>query len=110
MRSTRKSVLIIEYTSLPDSLKDVIREWVGFGNDCLVPLRSEFQPFGEGTWKESFTKEQLKKYHEDQTQTNGFKGTLSEFIEEYGLQVDEYLMEQKIDLDGVEDILVSISC
>lgn len=109
MRYARKNVLVIEYTSLPKNLKEIIRDWCGFGNDCILPLRSEFQPSRGETWESTLTRETLNRYHQDWITRNDYKGDLKQFITDCGLTVDVYLIDQNFDLKGIEEIYIDIS-
>jgi hypothetical protein len=108
MKFQVKKVLIINWLSLPKEIKDIIADWCGFSNDCLVPYSSEFSPCGDNTWKD-LTQERLEQYHKDQTETNNYKGDLEQFIKDYGLEVDKFMIEQKLNLDGIEEIFFNIS-
>lgn len=107
----RKTVLIFKYVSLPENIKNTISGWCGFHNDCMIPMRSEFTPgcdFGD-SWKESLTQEELEKYYRDQCEENRFKGSLEDFIKKHGLELEKYLIDQKIDLTGIDEILIDVS-
>jgi hypothetical protein len=112
MQYSIKNTIIIEYTSLPENIKNDIASWCGFSNDCLLPFRSEFEPCssdrGTDSWDTSLTQEQLEEYHKDQIETNNFKGDLENFILRYGLTFEKFLIDQKIDLKGIDKILIDI--
>lgn len=94
-----QTVLVIGYTSLPEKCQERIRNWLGFSNDCLLPYsrRSEFGPT-------SLTQDSLEEYYNDQVRDNQFRGTLDEFIDEYGLVFDKYLIDElpKLGIDPSE--------
>jgi len=94
-----QTVLVIDYTSLPENCQERIREWGGFSNDCLLPY-SRHSEFG----LTSLTQESLTEYYNDQMRDNQFQGTLDEFIAEYGLVFDKYLIDElpKLGIDPSE--------
>lgn len=106
---SKAKVLLIEFIQMPRELQDVIVGWVGFSNDCLIPVRSEFSPIaGEDRWSSNLSRANLEEYWKQQN----FEGTLEEFIVDYGLQVDYWLIQQveagKLDLEGIDDILINV--
>jgi len=106
----RKQALIIEWRHLPDAIKENIKEnWLGFHNDCLLPVRSEFSPFERETWETAWSQKRLEKYHHDQVEFNKYKGDLDAFIKDYGLEFDVYMIEQGLDLKGIDAIYVNVS-
>lgn len=102
--ATRPKCLIINYLEMPQPIKDVVAEWCGFGNDCLIPIRSEFDYD-----LKNYNQKGMEDYHKDQVETNGFKGDLKKFIKDYGLEFDQWFIEQNFNLKGVNRILVEIS-
>ena len=38
----KRRFLLLDFGDLPNKIKELITEWTGFGNDCIVPIRSEF--------------------------------------------------------------------
>jgi len=103
----KKTVLVFEYTELPQEFKDEIRERHSFRNDITLEYLSEFSPFKE-TWGEALSEEGIEEYWKDQSETNGYKGTLVEFIKDYGLVFDKWLLDQKIDLTDISTIYIKI--
>ena len=97
---------------LPNEIQDDIKDWVGLAHDGFVEIRSEFSPCGDETWKGRWTQEELENYYKDQIDCGNFEGTLEEFIIEYGLKVDKYLIDQKFDdlLDvDINSVLIDTS-
>ena len=99
----KKTCLFIEWTKLPKPFKELTSESLGFSNYCNIPMRSEFQPvdLAKGMIV-------IEDYWKHQKDTNGFEGTLQDFIENYGLQFEVWLIEQKVDLTGVDEILINV--
>lgn len=105
MVPVRKTVLILEYTSLPSDIAEVVADWSGFRNDvCLdMELRSEFNPADLANGVEC-----IKEYWRDQKSTNSYKGAFEKFVKDYGLQFEMWLVEQKFDLDGIDQIFINV--
>ncbi len=108
--------LIIEFTQLPKELQKKIQGWCGFHNDCLLPFRTEFYPVcgdqGIESWETSLTSKQIDIYHQNQIADNTYVGDKTQFIKDYGLEVEIWLIEKlekgEINLAGVEEILFNI--
>jgi hypothetical protein len=96
---TKKRVLFVSYADLPKPIKESVREWIGFSNDCVLPLSSEFdvEAYREGM-------KAVEDYKSDQK----FKGTTEEFIKAYGLEFDVWFIGQNFDLTDVDLILVNV--
>jgi hypothetical protein len=103
LASWTRTVLYLDYISLPDDMQTVVNKWLGFGNDRQLPFsdRSEFEP-------KSLSMKEIATYHKEQSANNNFKGTLDEFIAEYGLQFEKFLIEQNFNLKGVDEIVVNV--
>jgi hypothetical protein len=99
----KANCLILEYIKLPKSIMNVISEWCGFHNDCLLKVSTEFTV---SAYKEGM--KAIKDYWKDQVKTNNYKGTLEKFIKDYGLEFDVWFIEQKFDITGVDEILIDI--
>lgn len=103
MKASIKKCLIVEWVDFPRNIKDIVADWHGFHNDCIVPLRSDFtaKDFREGM-------KCIENYWKDQSDNNDFKGTLQEFIKEYGLDFEIWFIKQKFDLTDVDEILIKV--
>ncbi len=105
----RKEVVVIfEWTKLPEEIKRVVADSLGFSNDCWVPVRSEFTPFGKETWADSLTFKGIEEYYKDQCVTNLYNSTFNEFIKDYGLEFEVWLLAQDIDLTSIKNILIEV--
>ena len=104
MKASKKTFLVLEYGSLPKKMKLIIKEWCGFHNDCHLPLRSEFDlaDFRKGM-------SEIDNYRTEQIASGNFKGTLKQFIKEYGLDFEVWFIEQNFDLEGVDEVAVEVS-
>ena len=105
---SRKEVLFINWTQCPKNIKDNIADNDRFSNDILLPFFSEFEPFGEEDYANTLTMKNIEEYWRDQTLTNNFQGTLEDFIGEYNLEVEIWLIKTGVDLKGVKKILFNI--
>lgn len=103
-KTNKKTVVFLKYTSLPQEFKEQIREWCGFSNDCILPLRSELTTKNIRAGMIS-----IYDYWVDQTHTNNYKGTLDDFVVDYGLKFEVWLIEQDFDLENVDKICIDIS-
>ncbi len=108
----KESVFIFEWTKLPKDMKEQIQERTGhrFNNDIFLKFHSEFEPDGEEQtdWSQSLTTEQLHQYHKDQVETNSYVGDLDQFVKDYGLEFEVWMLGQKIDLLGVTTVLIEV--
>ena len=104
---TKKNCLILEWLNLPRDLKDWIADRYDykFRNDILMEMSSEFKP-------KELTLAAVQGYYKDQIARTDehatFQGTFEEFIEEYGLKLEMWLIEQKLDLSDVDQILIKV--
>jgi hypothetical protein len=67
---------------------------------------SEFDPFGSTDYSHTFTQEYLTKYWQDQTNNNNYKGTLEQFVKDYGLELDLWFINCGYDFTGVRIIII----
>ena len=67
---------------------------------------SEFNPDGKEDYSHTFTMVNVEQYWQDQTKNNHYKGTLEEFIKEYGLEMDIWFIKCGYDFTGVKEILI----
>jgi hypothetical protein len=67
---------------------------------------SELSPYGDEDWSR-ISMENIKFYWENQCARLGeykYNGTLEEFIKDYGLTIDKWLIDSGIDLTGIKHI------
>lgn len=114
---SKKTTLFIKWTELPDDIKQLVRDrFERFQNDVFINFHSEFEPCaGEGgspdwSW---LTDEGIEEYYREQQEPSEYKdpyeGTLEDFIRDYGLTLEKWLIDTKVDLAGVEKILFEIA-
>lgn len=112
----KQEVLILNFNELPECIKENIRNRESFHNDCYLNTCSEFEPTGYDDeykdWSSCCTMERIENYWKAQRKNNSDwckSETLEQFIEEYGLQFEKWLItESGINLKGVEKILFEI--
>lgn len=113
---SKEEVLIINWRMMPKDLKKEIQKMERFQNDCYLTHCSEMSPSYGDDWS-VLSMERIKKYCEDQVGTNRhlteekrelYKNSLDAFIKDYGLSVDKWLLDEKIDLNGIRRILIEV--
>ena len=127
VRTYREEVFVIEWLTLPQEQKDYVHYILDdrFANDVLIKWPTEFEPCGiyedevaidgngqvisERDFKDTLTMDRVTKYWKDQQDTNGFVGNLKEFIKDYGLEFDIWIIEQNFDLKDIKSIYIDIS-
>lgn len=106
MMSKNKNCLILAYTELPQHIQDIIRKFNGFNRDCLLRI-SKYSELSVKDYIKGMVS--IEEYYIDQKQTNNFTGTLENFIDEYRLEIDKWIIEKKFNLTNIDEILVEIS-
>ena len=118
LKAHKEEVFIIEWYTLPQEQRKWVSEHLDyrFANDILIEWPSEYQPWPKDedateweTWDNTLSMEKIESYWKDQCETNNFKGDLDDFIEDYGLKFEIWIIEQKFDLTGIKKILIDIS-
>jgi hypothetical protein len=102
----RTEVLILELHEMDQEFQDLFykREDRQHG---LNRYWSEFDPDYGKDYGKSFAQEHLENYWKDQIKTNNYKGTLEEFIKEYGLEMDVWFINCGYDFTGVKMIIIN---
>jgi hypothetical protein len=95
----KKTCLILEWIKLPTSIKDKIKNWHNFHNDCIITLNSEFS--AKDLCKGMTA---IEEYWRDQN----YDGTLQAFIKKYNLDFEVWIIEQNFDLSDIDEILIDI--
>jgi hypothetical protein len=67
---------------------------------------SEFDPCGSDDYSDTFTQENLNQYWQDQTNDNNYKGSLEQFVKDYGLELDVWFINCGYDFSGVKIIII----
>ena len=118
LKASRQEVFIIEWASLPREQRDLVKDHLDyrFANDVFLEWHSEMQPYPLNddatewsSYDETLSMEQIESYWKDQCETNNFKGDLDDFIKDYGLKFEIWILEQKFDLTGIRKILIDVS-
>ena len=104
----KSKVLIVQWTKLPKKIQDIVADRERFQNDCYLEHFSEFEPkdYIEGM-------KSVEDYWNDQKENNEYmeeksKKSLQDFIEDYGLEMDVWFIEQNINWSDVDKILIEV--
>jgi hypothetical protein len=109
---SKKTFLIVEWTKLPENIRNNIADNQSFSNDCFLPIYSEFDLSDYNNFEE-----QINSYWQDQLVGNHYVdkekiATLENFITEYGLEFDvwlaNYIKDNNIDITGVDEVLIKV--
>lgn len=112
----RQEYLVIDYNEMPDEIQDIFRQRESFHNDCFIKFHSEMEPFPYGQdkdkdWAETCTMAHIESYWQEQLKSNSKycqAKTIEEFIDDYGLQAEVWLINSGINLKGIQKILIEI--
>lgn len=105
MSSAKKICYILDYIHMPKEMQRIVRDryMERFGNDCYLPYCGELKA------TELVSMDAIENYWKDQSENNGFKGNLGEFIQKYYLEFEVWIVSLKLDLGDVDQILIKIS-
>lgn len=107
----REEIFIVDWLSLPQEQQDYVTNMLDgrMKNGALLEWHTELGPCGsEKSFKDTLTMEQIESYHKDQSETNGFIGDLDDFIDEYGLKFEIWMIEQNFDIEGIKKIYIDV--
>lgn len=98
----RKSeVLFINYSSVPSKLQKLIP----YIADTRYQLHvSEFSPLEGDSWGSCLSMKNIVEYWKDQCTDNNYDGDLKKFVKDYGLEIDQWLIETRYDFTGIKEI------
>jgi hypothetical protein len=101
----RKEILFLNVGDLPRKAQDLLyeKEYRGDYNRYW----SEFDPSDKQDYSDTLTQENLEQYWKDQVETNEFDGDLEDFIREYNLEFDVWLINCGYDFKGVKEIIIN---
>ena len=111
----RLTTLVINYSECPEFVKEEVRRCESYQNGVGLTHISEFEPDDQArTWDKSLTREKVVAYFNQQREDLTCKSdNLEDFVEEYGLEVEMWLISLEedghINLAGVELILFDVS-
>lgn len=108
-----KQVLFINYIDMPDHIAKIICDMESFHNDCYLNWGSDMEPAYNSNedWSNSCTLANMEKYWKEQRESNGDyckSETLEQFIKDYGLEVEKWIIDSGADLRGVQKVLIKI--
>lgn len=97
----KKTVLVVEFTELPQPVRETVRTWCGFHNDCLLPARME--------WDSSkLSLALLEEARARDDAADGVYDTLAEYCHAYNLVFEYWILNQGHDLSTVDGVYVNI--
>lgn len=101
-------VIIVDFYEFPERIQRIVSNFENFNTNCFIGWGSELTPFYENDkWETLLTKEKLISYYEEQSaELDNFEGSLEDFIVEYNLELESYLIDMNMDLKGVSLILI----
>ncbi len=101
------NVLVMDFQDIPeDMFKERFEHYIH--NDTYIKVFSEFNNGDYGdNWH--LTIGEIYGYWRDQQQNNNYEGTMDNFIIDYGLQFEMWLLEQEIDLRHIDLFLIKVS-
>lgn len=105
----RREVLFVDTYAQDASFEKAYRAYRSHRDDARADYQkywSEFNPSGKEDYSDTFTQANLEKYWQDQTKNNNFKGTLEDFIRDYGLELDVWFINCGYDFSGVKEIIL----
>lgn len=89
-----QKTLIIELSSLPENLSDILYELYHFNNNTFIDFNSDLKFHGD-TWKTTLTNENLKHLE-------------FEPLPKHEWKIEKFLINSGIDFEGVERILFRV--
>jgi hypothetical protein len=102
----RAEVLILDLHEMDQEFQDLFYEREDRRHD-YQRYYSEFDPsVSKEDYAQTFTQAHLEKYWKDQTNNNNYKGTLEEFIKDYGLKMDVWFINCGYDFTGIKIIII----
>ena len=106
----REEVFIIDWLSLPKEQQDYVTYMLDnrMANGAMLKWYTEFEPYDEKDFQETLTMDQIEEYYKDQSETNGFVGSLDDFIEDCCLKFEIWMIEQNYDLTGIKKIYFDV--
>jgi len=103
-------VLIVDFYDFPEKIQKIVSKFENFNTNCFIEWSSELTPFYEHEkWETSLTEKKLISYYKEQTkefESNSFEGSLEDFVAEYNLELELYLIKLNMDLKNVSLILI----
>ena len=108
----KETVLIIDYQRLPSDIKTIVRKrYSDINGDRFIKYDSNMSPVGNdprySTWGARITQENINEYWQDQVKKNSYTGDLDQFIKDYYIEFDRWLLDQDVDLTGIKTILIN---
>jgi hypothetical protein len=103
----QRNCLILNFKDCPDFVKTSLKNRESFRNDIYLEFISEFSPEDTEFW-DTLTEEGIVEYWKEQTNENHYKGTLEQFITDYDLHVEKWILSLGFDLSIISKILLRV--
>jgi hypothetical protein len=104
----RKTVLVIDFQEMPESIKQELSRWERFGNDRVLPLVT--YQFDEGLQppEQMFQVENFEDLFDRKVSEGKFSGSIDDFVRTHGLAVHYWFAQQGQNLTGIDEVLIDI--
>jgi hypothetical protein len=99
---------MFNFLDLPKEHQEYFKARHSFRNDICLEFLSEFQPEEGETWENVLTEEGIVQYWKGQVEENNYKGDLEQFVIDYNLKFERWVITQNFDLKDIESIIVRI--
>lgn len=110
--SRYKRVLELDFNQLPVNVQRELRGRSGFGFDQTLSLRNIYSDFFsdiDAPLNVLVDRLYMIVQHEHSVREHGYSGDLSEYVVERNLRLYKWIVDQKFDLSGVDDIYINTS-
>lgn len=107
-----KKTLIIDVMKGDQNIRDMFLDrYNSFCNDSYLPLHSELSPTGKEKWGETLNYAAMENWYGDILEEEDYTVDdfpFDAFIREEGLQVEDWLLKQDVNLSDIDEILVKV--
>ncbi len=101
MKCRKVEVLIIDRNSVPEDLWSEMT-WVADGR--YIAHSSELTPMYNRNYEDYLSSSNIENYWKQQCENNDYKDSLDQFIIDYNLRLDKWLIETGYDFSGIKII------
>jgi hypothetical protein len=105
----KKTVLLVEWTRMPQPAKDEVADWHLFGNDRLLKLETSYRLGAGPQTPEHMLKEESIRWLYDGVVADGaFEGSFEDFLTRYHMQTFYWLAKSGQNFVGIDEVLIDI--
>lgn len=94
----KKTFIVVNFTELPEEVKDEIQDWCGFSNDCMIEARSELDG--------NYSMDEVESWHKDYPNEEDGTEDIEDFKAKVLSKFDLYMIENI--LDPQSEVIVDI--